>query len=78
VGSPVYIVLSDGPLILGAYTKPSPAHVHGRTITGASVVMVELLDRIPDSVLELLGEDFEDDDTPVTEIPFDDLKTPSR
>lgn len=62
----VHLVTTDGPmLILGGYTRRSLAERHSRTITGAGVLTLELRDSLPDSVLELLGEEFEDDDTPV-------------
>lgn len=73
-----YIVLCDGPMILGGYKGPraaNNAHIHSRTITGASVVMVQLLDTLPEIVRDALGDDFDDQpDTPVTEVPLDDVE----
>lgn len=62
----VHLVITDGPmLVLGAYSRPSLADRHSRTITGASVLELEILDELPESVIDLLGEEFEDGDTPV-------------
>lgn len=67
----VCIVISD-PLVIAVYTgerAPSLAQRHARTITGASVLTTEALTELPDSVIDALHEDFDDDDTPVTSIP---------
>lgn len=70
----VYIVLADGIMVLGVYSKGTLAHVHARTITGASVVMCQVLDELPWAVRDELGEDFDEGaDTPVTEIPIDEV-----
>ncbi len=61
----VYVVIADGPIVLGAYTTPGPAHIHMRCVTGASVMAVELLDLLPTSVRDDIADD-EGDDTPVT------------
>lgn len=68
---PIYIVVSGGPIVLGAYSDPSPAHLHARCVTGASVVCVEVLHTLPDSIRDVLAsEEFDDDTpTPVTELP---------
>lgn len=69
------VVVTDSPMmILGGYSRPGPALSHARTITGASVVTVQILDRLPDAVMDLLNEDFEDDeDTPVTDVLLPDI-----
>lgn len=76
MGEPIYIVICDGPMILAAYRRPQPAHTHMRCITGASVVLVEVLDEVPATILDdLVSEDFdEDQDTPVTEVPIDEIE----
>lgn len=69
VGESISIVLCDGSFVLGAYRDGNLAHTHARTVTGASVVTIELLSELPDSVLDALGDDFDDDDTPVITPP---------
>lgn len=67
---PVYLVVSDGPIVLGAYSRPSPAHTHARCVTGASVVCVEVMDELPEGIIDELMEEFGDDTpTPVTDLP---------
>ena len=68
MGAVVYLVLTDCPLmVLGAYWRAEPAHTHARTVTGASVVAVMVLEKLPGDVIELLLEDFDDAETPVDE-----------
>ena len=69
----VYLVVCESPLmILAAYVGPRAshtAHTHARTVTGAGVVCVQSLTELPESVADLINEDFEDvdEDTPVVE-----------
>lgn len=66
----VFLVTTDAPLcVLGAYSRVSLADRHSRTITGAGVMALEVRDELPPEVLALLGEDFEEDDTPVDDLP---------
>lgn len=66
----LYLVLCDPPLtVVAAYWRAAPAHVHARTITGASVIAIQVLEELAEPVHEMLLEDFEDDETPVTSPP---------
>lgn len=69
VGESISIVVCDGLFVLGAYRDPNLAHTHARTVTGASVLLIELRSELPESVIDVLGGDFEDDDTPVITPP---------
>jgi hypothetical protein len=72
---PIWIVIVPGGIILGAYTAPDSAHLHSRVVTGAEVVVCELLEQVPASVRDDLAVDFDDDDdTPVVGVPI----TPRR
>lgn len=65
----VYIVVGAGPIVLGVYRHEHHADMHKRTVTGAQVVPATVRERLASEVLDQLGEDFDDDPTPVTE-PF--------
>lgn len=65
----IYVVVTPGAIVLGVYTREDLAHMHMRTVTGAVVVPALLRDALPLTVIDELGEDFDDDPTPVTE-PF--------
>jgi hypothetical protein len=69
VSRAVFLVTTDAPLcVLGAYSRPDLADRHSRCITGAGVLALEVLDALPSDVIDMLGDDFEDDDTPVVDI----------
>lgn len=84
---PVFLVLTDtGPfMVFGAYQRDPDrggarraaeiACAHQRTITGATVVAVDVREDLPESVSAMIAEvEFGDDgDTPVTAVEFDDL-----
>jgi hypothetical protein len=64
-------IVHGGGIVLAAYKGEAAdsAEMHRRCVTGATVISVELLDRVPPEILsdleiEFAGED--EDDTPVT------------
>jgi hypothetical protein len=70
MGRPVFLVTTDAPLcVLAAYSRGPLADRHSRCITGAGVLALEVLDELPDDVIDMIGGDFEDDDTPVEDPP---------
>lgn len=59
-------IVIGGSIIVAAYWRPEQADIHARTVTGAQVKTLEILDRVPDSVLEDMETDYDDGgDTPV-------------
>jgi hypothetical protein len=58
----VFLVKTNG-LILAAYATDTHAQIHARTVTGAQVHEVEVLNRIPATVMDDTMSD-EWDDTP--------------
>lgn len=69
--APIVHIVCGGGLILAAYREHAgdSAELHSRVITGARVLSLELLERVPPEVLADLESEFEaqdQDDTPVT------------
>ncbi len=70
----IHIVIASG-IVFGVYTRASQAHSHAMTILGATVVCCELLERLPESVLDdLIIEDSYEDETVEIVVSFDDLE----
>lgn len=75
----VHLVLVPGPpFVLGVYWNSVHAAIHARTVTGAFPAVAEIVERLPDSVRELLFEDFEGDDTPVVNVAPEPSQRPSE
>lgn len=70
MGRAVYIVLSDGPIIIGGYSRANLAQDHASTEARSSVVCIEISDELPSAVIDKLREAAErdEDDTPVTPV----------
>ncbi len=71
----IYIVMAAN-IVFDAYTNPSVAYAHARTILGAVVVPCELRSRLPDTVLDdiVMDEYSLDEDTPqIIDISLDDI-----
>ena len=65
----IYVVIASGGLVLGVYERSELAHMHMRCVTGAIVIPTLVRHELPQSVLDKLGDEFDDDPTPVTK-PF--------
>lgn len=72
----VHIVWSSatGPIV--AYENPSMAYTHARSMLGVDVASLKITTRLPPVVLEDLGDDFEEDETP-TDVPRSRTRTPT-
>ena len=69
---PIFLVVTDGPLVLGAYHLREHADIHARMVTGATVALAEISTRLPRELLDELADEHGDDfegDTPVCKPP---------
>lgn len=68
----IYLVMTNG-TVLVAYGHRRHAEVHQRTVTGARVQEVEVLDKLAQTAFDDISVDeWDDDETPV-EIPDTDI-----
>lgn len=63
---PIHVVIAGG-ILFAAYHDARIANAHALTISGAVVVAIELLDRLPPEVRDDISHDFwdEEQETPV-------------
>lgn len=67
----IHVVIGGG-MVLGAYRQADSAELHRRCVTGATVVACDLLDAVPQEILDDVRVEWDadlDDDTPVDFAP---------
>lgn len=71
-GPIIYIVVPKGTVVLGAYSSATAGEIHERSVTGAEVKTIELLDQVPYEITEDVYmaemEDFDEEVTPVDDM----------